>query len=244
MKLLAQWTRRSAVKAQEIVWIERVAGSSPPEVGSQLSGWTIEKRRPSHLNARRSEGDVTYFLKWFFHSRWAHPARKEWRNSIVLRDLGIPTVKAVGWGRHLKGSFVVLEGSRGFSLEQWRTNGLTEEDLVKIAGDLAHLAARLHSAGWCHKDLNVYHVIVSSGGIRLIDVGRVSRFHHGRWIVKDLASLLASARREHVPMSAGRAFFRHYLLKSGRVQQRRSLLRAVVKKSHRYQRHNEKREAM
>lgn len=222
-------------------WLEWDPSRSLPPIDSGLTGWEIQSRRKSHWNARRLEGGKTHFLKWFFHGPWANPARREWRNARLVSVLGIPTVLAAGWGRHDQGTFIVLEGSAGLPAEAWLRRGATPEALLHHAMDLAALAVSLHDAGLCHRDLNVYHVLVSEEGMRLIDVGRIARFTRRRWIVKDLASLLASARREGFPASAARSFLRRYLELTCRPWSRRSLLRAVLAKAERYRRHNEKR---
>jgi tRNA A-37 threonylcarbamoyl transferase component Bud32 len=224
-----------------VVWRERAAGGAPPLDG-RLSGWRVLKARPSHLNASRGESGQSYHLKWFFHGPLSRPARAEWRSARALESLGIPTVVPAGWGTHSRGSFIVLAESPGFPADQWRTRGLELPRVARLAAALAAIAARLHDAGLCHRDLNVYHVLVEGESLRLIDVGRVARFRRRRWIVKDLASLLASARREGFPAPVARLFLRRYLAASRRSWSRRRLIAAVTAKAEAYRRHNEKRE--
>lgn len=221
--------------------VERRPRRRVPEVPPDLAGWTIDKRRPSHWNAHRTAGTRSYFLKWFFHGRWARPALREWQAALALESLGIPSVVALAWGRHAGGSFVVLEGSPGLPLDAWREDGLGERDLWPLARQLAQLVGRLHGSGYCHKDLNVYHVLHHRGLLRIIDVGRVARYSRSRWVVKDLASLLDSARCEGLPRSAWRALFREYTRRGYAPEARRRLLRAVVAKAARYRRHNSRR---
>ena len=109
-----------------------------------------------------------------------------------------------------------------------------------MARALALYVARLHDAGLCHRDLNVYHVLIHEGALRLIDVGRVRPFVRRRWIVNDLASLLDTARLEGMPASVARAFLASYLKETRRAWSRRAVLRAVELKARRYRRHNEK----
>lgn len=220
-------------------WTELDASRAVPPLDPDLAGWEIQKRRKSHWNAARTAGGKTYFLKWFFHGRWANPARREWLNARVIASLGIPTVLAAGWGRHSSGSFIVLEGSPGASAEAWWRKGASRDALRRPTAVLAAHAARLHDARLCHRDLNVYHVLVESDELRLIDVGRVARFRRRRWIVKDLASLLASAWHENFPLSAARLFLRKYLASTRRRWNRRRLLRAVIRKAQRYRKRDE-----
>src|SRR5690606_11138757 len=90
-----------------------------PPFDLELSGWEIHHRRPSHLNAVLRRNGRRYHLKWFFHGRlWPRPspAEKEHRNALRVSDLGIPTVVPVGWGRHPRGTFFVMEGSPGHAI--------------------------------------------------------------------------------------------------------------------------------
>lgn len=221
------------------MWIERDPTSSAPLLDSGLDGWEIQKRRRSHWNARRVESGDTYYLKWFFHGSLTNPARLEWRAAQAVASLGIPTVEAIGWGRHARGSFVVLRGSPGFPLADWRQHGLSSAKLHRLARELARLAARLHGARLCHKDFNVYHVLVAVDGLRVIDVGRVAPFVRRRWIVKDLASLLASALREGIECNVARVFLQEYLRQDGHGWRRRQLLSAVLGKARRYRQRND-----
>jgi len=94
----------------------------------------------------------------------------------------------------------------------------------------------MHDANLCHRDLNVYHVLVDGDASRLIDVGRVIRFVRRRWVVKDLASLLASARREGYPAWSARLFLGGYLKATRRRWNRRGIIRAVARKAERIRR--------
>jgi tRNA A-37 threonylcarbamoyl transferase component Bud32 len=222
-----------------IVWVERCQGLDLPPLDAGLSGWEVTQRRASHWNARRHHGDAVFHLKWFFHGPWRRPARTEWRSAARVASLGIPTVIAAGWGRHPRGSFVLLLGSPGRPLDKQCARGLAPAALTSLASRLAALVARLHDAGLCHRDLNVYHVLESNGDLRLIDVGRVAPFRRRRWIVKDLASLCYTAGREGLPAAAARSFLGAYLRATRRRWRRRELLRAILRKAAAYRRHNE-----
>ena len=222
-------------------WQESAPECNLPPLDESLSGWTIDKTRASHLNARRTHRNVTFHLKWFYHGICSAPARTEWRNALKVASLGLRTVEPAGWGTHPKGSFVALVGSPGFPADQWRSHGLTEARLCPLAGDFAQSVSRLHRARLCHRDLNVYHVLIHRGILRLLDVGRVRSYRRRRWIIKDLAILLDSARFERLPTSVMRVFFRRYCQESCLSGRRRHrLLRSVITKARRYRRHNEK----
>lgn len=217
-----------------------------PPLTSDLAGWELQRERPSHRNARRRHAGRDYFLKWFFHGSLKHPARTEWRNALALEQLQIPSVQAVGWGLHRRGSFLVLAGSPGRQADTWWHEGPPIESLRRLVDEMVRYVARLHDAGLCHRDLNVYHILVdATDNPRLIDVGRVAalgKVRPRRWLVKDLASLLYSARREGFPESVARRFLQRYLKESLRPWQRRRLLTRVLKKSEAYRRHNLRKE--
>ena len=193
------------------------------------------------------ESDASrYFLKWFFHGRRGDTGAIEWRNAHVLEALRIPTVEAIGWGRHRRGSFVVLRGAPGLQAdERWR-GGIDRATALSWTDALARYVAVLHDAGLCHRDLNVYHILLDADqGPRLIDVGRVTAiggWRPRRWLVKDLASLHYSAFRERFPSWMGRRFLRGYLEATGRSWPRRRLLAQILAKSARYRRHNERKD--
>ncbi len=221
-------------------WTDKLSGYRLPPIDADLGRWTIDKRRASHWNGHTHHEGRTFFLKWFFHGWLVDPARAEWINAQRLARANIPSVVAVGWGRHPQGSFCVLEGSPGFPADAWRQHQLSVRDLDPLANALAVYVARLHDARLCHRDLNVYHVLIHEGVPRIIDVERVRHFVRRRWIIKDLASLLDTARREGMPGDVARAFMARYLKETRFQWSRRRLVRAIDRKARRYRRHNEK----
>lgn len=231
---------KSGPELRSVDWIETLPGYALPPVDVALENWTIGKRRATHWNAHTRHEGKTFHLKWFLHGRFTAPARTEWLNARRVEAVKIPTVVAVGWGRHPRGSYCVLEGSPGFPADEWREHGLSARELRSLARTLAAYVARLHDGGLCHRDLNVYHVLIHEGALRLIDVGRVRPFVRRRWIVKDLASLLDTARLEGLPASVALAFTASYLKETRRAWPVRALARAVELKARRYRRHNEK----
>ncbi|MEM9799428.1 MAG: lipopolysaccharide kinase InaA family protein [Planctomycetota bacterium] len=65
------------------------------------------------------------------------------------------------------------------------------------AARAAALAARLHCAGWYHRDLYLQHLVLrdQDGALCLLDLGRARRERRPRrrWFEKDVAALVASA---------------------------------------------------
>jgi len=216
-----------------------------PPLDLELSGWEIHHRRPSHLNAVLRRNGRRYHLKWFFHGRlWPRPspAEKEHRNALRVSDLGIPTVVPVGWGRHPRGTFFVMEGSPGHAIYDIEPRP-TISILRSIAAELGRYVARLHDARICHRDLYVDHVLIDGDSARLIDLGRARSFLRRRWILKDLGGLLFSSWREGLPQELSRAFLRSYLRASRRSWNRKRLLRSIVRKARAYERRDQARKS-
>ena len=228
-----------------VTWVEGAPTGLPP-LTDDLDGWTIDRRRQSHINGHREVHGEVFYLKWFLHGPARRPAEREWENAAALAALGIPSVDAAGWGRHRQGSFVVLRRTPGQQADHWWHENHRERQATSLTRELARLVAALHDASLCHRDLNVYHVFVDGDALALIDVGRVFRFRSWRaerWIVKDLAGLLYSARRQGFPPRLERRFLIDYLRHTRRGLRRERLLRRIEAKARRYQRHNEKKEA-
>lgn len=224
-------------------WIEVSPQGRLPSLDSGLEGWKITRRRATRWNATTVIEGETFHLKWFFHSRWmpwAPPALREWRARAALEPLDIPTVSIVGWGRHPRGSFVVLRNMDGVPASEWARAFRPPGAQTRLARALGRIVARLHDGGLCHRDLNVYHVWVDGEDLRLIDVGRVAPFRRARWIIKDLASLAYTARREGFSGPAARAFLSAYLSATARRWRRHKLLSAVLAKAARVEHHTEK----
>jgi len=227
--------------SDSVLWNPRDSRGERPPLDTQLSDWSVDKRRATHLNAKRHFNAREYHLKWFFRRFFSgNPGQREFNNARRIKGLGIPTVVAVGWGYHPLGTFFVMEGSPGvpvFHLPEFPE----ESVLRKMSLDLGRLVALLHNANLCHRDLYVDHVLIHDDALRLIDVERVMKFRRRRWIIKDLGGLLFSAWREKLAPSLCRAFLRSYLAHSDRCWNRKRLITAVQRKAHVYWRHNDHR---
>lgn len=153
-----------------------------------------------------------------------------------LRALGVRVPRPLGWCAERGGagrSLVVLE-----EIEHVWTlrEALAAEEAPRRDARLAQLAAlvaRLHDAGWHHRDLYVQHLLVDArdGGLVLIDAGRARRALRSRWFVKDLAAVLHSLPACVAPREALR-FLARYLDARGifaRSARRRWIARARSK---------------
>ncbi len=221
-----------------IVWNPRDSRAVRPPLDEELHEWQIHNKRRSHFNASRTFEGKEYHLKWFFNRLFSgNPALREFENAKQVKKLGILSVDVVGWGRHSRGTFFVMEGSPGLPI--YKQPSLPELKLFcEMARELGRIVAVLHNADLCHRDLYVDHVLIDDATLRLIDVGRVMKFRRRRWIVKDLAGLLFSAWRENIPPGVSRAFLESYLKKSRRPWNRKKLIAALQKKAQVYWHHN------
>lgn len=134
------------------------------------------------------------------------PARMEAENLDALARDGIDVPRVVGWaesdswscGAQARSAMVMelvphTEDLRG------RLARSSSAEVERLLDPLADLVAKLHRAGWYHRDLYLQHVVLRSGSeeLVLLDVGRArkERSPRRRWFVKDLAALLHSTPR-------------------------------------------------
>ena len=174
------------------------------------------------------------------------PGGREGRNLAALAAIGVPVPRVLAWfeASGVAGSAVVMERlPRSEHLRSALTATRADEESAAArrawAGELCELTARLHAAGWYHRDLYLVHV-VPTPRLVLLDVARARREvrPRRRWFVKDLAALAVSTpewigRRERL------RFLRDYLRR--RELLRRGALRrwarAIEAKAHRLGRH-------
>jgi Lipopolysaccharide kinase (Kdo/WaaP) family len=128
-----------------------------------------------------------------YPARWAAVAETESRALLDLQQAGIACASLAAWGKLGDGrAFIMTEDLTGYEpADKLIARG---EAFEKIAAPTAELAAKLHSAGFHHRDLYLCHFMVKTGGemqVKLIDAARVRRLPawplRRRWIVKDLA---------------------------------------------------------
>lgn len=195
-------------------------------------------------------------------------ARTIWR----LTELGIPTMRVVAVGEELsrsgrrERSCLVTEEVAGatqaddfcevrFACDDSPAAVHEKRDLVRR---FAHLARTLHDAGMVHRDFYLCHILVrlvesAEPVLHLIDLQRVKRWRSApprRWIVKDLAALLfsswpspATGIRSPVFSDTDRLrFAREYFASDRLTAEQKSLLRSVVRKARRIDRHERRRQ--
>ena len=140
------------------------------------------------------------------------PARREAETLAELRELGLPVPRPLAWveeppprlpRRGRARSAVLLEHvPHGETLRQRLARA--PHEARRWGEALSELVARLHAAGWAHRDLYLQHLVLAreaapaAGALTLLDLGRARRVAAPgarggtRWLVKDLAALLHS----------------------------------------------------
>lgn len=162
----------------------------------------------------------------------ATPGGTEARNVRLLEQAGVAVMRLVAFGQALATdglaeSFVLTEELAGYlQLDQFLIRRFPpvaggqqkDSELAVLVRAIADLAARLHRAGFNHRDLYTCHIFVREEpagrfSLRLIDLQRVERrrWFRGRWLVKDLAQLAYSACPMRITRTLRLAFVKRYL---------------------------------
>jgi heptose I phosphotransferase len=177
------------------------------------------------------------------------PGRVEARNARRLAANGVQVMELVAFGEKIRDSglvesFVLTEELQGYcQLDRFlpqrfpaAKHGPRDPELRALMGQLAALVARMHRAGFNHRDLYCCHFFIREPSpgrfeIKLIDLQRVQlrRWFRWRWLVKDLAQLAWSVQ-DKLSCSQKMAFLRAYLgVKKLRLCDKR-FIRAVLAK--------------
>ncbi|MFT4515457.1 MAG: hypothetical protein ACI89X_001261 [Planctomycetota bacterium] len=181
-------------------------------------------------------GSETLYAK--LYSRRKRTAAAEWHWLHMLPLLGLESAQPIAWLADRRASMIVTASVKGRSLDAWLVDAAAEGWLGDVfdyvCREVAPFARRLHDQGLIHRDLNCAHLFAtdprSAGRPAVIDVERMfrPRWRWRRWVVKELASLLASSP---VPVSLRVClrFLRCYQPEWSKGQ-RRKLVRAVGRK--------------
>jgi len=110
-----------------------------------------------------AERDLEAHIRSLFRPR----VRREYRQSLLMRSLSIPTPRIFGYAKTPEGSCVVQEWVDGepflHALEQ-------KGERSKLLAALADLLRLLQSKGVRHNDLHLENILVSDGRLVLIDL--------------------------------------------------------------------------
>ncbi|MGB3968405.1 MAG: lipopolysaccharide kinase InaA family protein [Planctomycetota bacterium] len=179
------------------------------------------------------------FGKWRLGERAR--AAAEWRWLHVLPLLGVRASQPVAWIVQGRRSLLVTAGLPGRAVDAWAADAIAEGWLGELAAwacaRVAPVVRALHDAGLVYRDLYWNHIFANDprdpradAPPSFVDVERVFApgWRFRRWVVKDLAGLLASAPAA-LPVRAALRFLRAYLGTSLRPHRR--LMRAIVAKA-------------
>ncbi|MFT5048907.1 MAG: tRNA A-37 threonylcarbamoyl transferase component Bud32 [Chlamydiales bacterium] len=175
------------------------------------------------------------------------PGQAEFDNLAALSADGFSVPEPVGWAE---------DRARGLSvvLMRWIPHRETLRDRLGHPGrgaerrelllELAGFAARLHRAGYYHRDLYVHHFVLAVGSaepqLTLLDLGRVRRERapRARWLIKDLGAL-AHSLPALVTAPEREAFFQSYFDLAGpdTLAARARWLRAIERRRRRIAAH-------
>ncbi len=126
-------------------------------------------------------------------------ARAEWRNLSALRDQGIPLPEPLVFARRGQTTVVGILDVPGRPLDVLLAECSDPDRQRGFLTGVVDLVRDLHGAGYCYRDLYWAHLYATDldlhgSGLSMVDVERAfrPRFRWRRWLVKDLAGLLAS----------------------------------------------------
>ncbi|MGL4551133.1 MAG: lipopolysaccharide kinase InaA family protein [Gemmataceae bacterium] len=159
----------------------------------------------------------TRLANWLAGAGWTSLSRREAKTLQALERAGLPGPRWAACGEDDAGrAFVLIEEAPGTPLPDHLRRH--PADRRRVAAALGRLLARLHGAGFVHRDLYAKHVLVGDAGLTLLDWQRAGRSAKGT--VRDLAALHATLPAE---LASGRdrvAFLRAYgdVRLAGRVE--------------------------
>jgi hypothetical protein len=173
----------------------------------------------------------------------------EWRWLGELARHGFTVPARIFVHRVGRASVLMMRSVPGRALDEWilesSSAGALPVALQRYLADVvARCVARLHGAGFVHRDLYWNHLFAAEIGAdapepALIDVERMRRpwrFRRRRWVVKDLGALLGSWPLAVQPRSLALRFLRTYC--GGRLPTRwKAFARAILARAHRIRTH-------
>jgi len=152
-------------------------------------------------------------------------ARPEWDAIVAFHQHGLPTMTPIACGEQQGQSLLMTASLEDCTrLDHWLASPESREPSQQaqrrqVLTTLAQLVRRMHAAGYHHQDLYLCHVLWPRHQgpllLYLIDLGRVqrhARWSARRWISKDLAQLLYSAK--DCSKAEQLRFLRNYLQRS------------------------------
>lgn len=221
--------------------VERLGYRSACDVLEDRSGRVV-RDVPHRTTYATDSGDARVYRK--VRTRRGQDAAAEWTALHELARLGVrvpqPVFLARAGDRSAIGMLAVPGRPLSERLASGRLDGSTRRFLVER---VAAVVRRLHTAGFVHRDLYWSHwfaerIDEDADEPYLIDVERVfrPRWRRRRWLVKDLAGLVASWPGPHAERALALRFLRAWF--GGRLPRDwKRWARAVLRKAARIRRH-------
>lgn len=176
------------------------------------------------------------------------PAKREWMALTMLGHSKVPTIRPLALleeceGKHtVRAALITLGLDAPQTLEDVaRTAAVPTARKHAITRELARITRLMHDTGINHRDYYLVHIRVGAGDkLFITDLNRADlrKVVPERWIVKDLAALHFSAPAKKVSNADRARFIAAYTGKP--PHESRSLIKAVIRKAERMQRHTRK----
>lgn len=185
----------------------------------------VAKQRHGRRTLRFERGGRGFFIKCHNPVGWGEVLKNlwrgrkstigtgpEWRGIKRLHEIGVPTMRAVGYGYEgrcaaTQRSFLVTEELPGIEsfekIADGKAGPTLDADLKRrLIRQMAQIASRMHRNGVNHRDLYICHFVLqtdsaaaTSPTVYVIDLHRVQCRPKTpkRWIIKDLAAIYFSS---------------------------------------------------
>jgi hypothetical protein len=154
-----------------------LAGAIGQLTAPEQAGWELVKRSHSRTVWRGVVAGRQVYVKHFHVWRHTYALRRalglaeamrELRFSETLRELGVPTVRALAAMDRGGVEWVATLGSPGVNAEQWCRGQLRRgraglRAIGQIAGQIGSLLGKMHAAGIVHPDLRLSNFLICQG---------------------------------------------------------------------------------
>ncbi len=217
-------------------WFLRKQGKAHREVKHRLTYETVVGNQHIFVKRHLGCGWSEVLKEWYRFRKPVVSARTEWEGAEALSKAGLRVPAVLGKGERGRypdriESFIVLGALEDHeTLEYFRTGWLQIEGKLwvelkrALIKEIAQMCRAMHACGINHRDLYINHFLISRDCVRswsmgktlplyLIDLHRVQKRSRvpGRWLKKDLSSLIFSALDSELTSSDCIRFMRHYL---------------------------------
>lgn len=198
----------------------------------------------------------TFFLKrhrekYRIWPKGSSPAKREWDNVDILNRSGFKTMEPVAYGQKIpktgtRLTFIITKKIEGaVSLEKYLKDSFKKADYStrqRLVRNLAEMAKRFHSMGYCHQDFYAGHIFLGLGELYLIDLQRLLKRKRlrDRWRIKDIAQLNYSVPRDIVSNTERLRFIKYYFGVSNLNKKTKAFIRKIRRKTERISRHTQK----